>query len=256
MEWYYAQDGQQMGPINESKFETLVRIGAINRDTLVWHDGMADWKKYGEISPPPSATPAPQPPPPMAVVAGMHNCAECGRTFAAEEMVQYGSAWVCATCKPLFFQRLKEGAPIRGELIYGKFWTRFAAKFLDGIIIQSVNMFIQFGFIGAIFRSNSESSPRLVLMFILQYGVAIAYTTFFLGKYGATVGKMATGLKVVTPDGQPITYTRAFSRYWGEMLSGIILGIGYLMAAFDDEKRTLHDRICGTRVVLKTSVPA
>ena len=39
------------------------------------------------------------------------------------------------------------------------------------------------------------------------------------------------------------------SGFFAEMLSGMILGIGYLMAAFDDEKRALHDRICDTRVV-------
>jgi uncharacterized RDD family membrane protein YckC len=35
------------------------------------------------------------------------------------------------------------------------------------------------------------------------------------------------------------------------MLSAILLGIGYLMIAFDDEKRALHDRICDTRVIKK-----
>jgi uncharacterized RDD family membrane protein YckC len=29
----------------------------------------------------------------------------------------------------------------------------------------------------------------------------------------------------------------------------MIIGIGYLMAAWDDERRTLHDLICDTRVV-------
>jgi uncharacterized RDD family membrane protein YckC len=40
-------------------------------------------------------------------------------------------------------------------------------------------------------------------------------------------------------------------RHFAEMLSGILLGIGYLMIAFDDEKRALHDRICDTRVIKK-----
>ncbi|HET6371045.1 MAG TPA: RDD family protein, partial [Nitrospiria bacterium] len=43
----------------------------------------------------------------------------------------------------------------------------------------------------------------------------------------------------------------ACGRYFAEILSGIILCIGYIMAAFDDEKRALHDRICGTRVIKK-----
>jgi uncharacterized RDD family membrane protein YckC len=81
--------------------------------------------------------------------------------------------------------------------------------------------------------------------------VPAVYTTFFLGRFGATLGKMICRLKVTVPDGDSISYLRAFGRYWAEMLSSIILGIGYLMAAFDREKRGLHDRICATRVIHK-----
>jgi uncharacterized RDD family membrane protein YckC len=86
---------------------------------------------------------------------------------------------------------------------------------------------------------------------LMNIVVPAIYATFFLGRYGATLGKMACGLKVVRPDGDPIGYPRALGRYFAEILSGMILGIGYLMAAFDSEKRSLHDRICSTRVVRK-----
>jgi hypothetical protein len=38
-------------------------------------------------------------------------------------------------------------------------------------------------------------------------------------------------------------------RYFAKMLSSLTLLIGYIIAAFDEEKRSLHDRICNTRVV-------
>jgi uncharacterized RDD family membrane protein YckC len=60
---------------------------------------------------------------------------------------------------------------------------------------------------------------------------------------------MACGIKIVTPDGNRVSYMRAFGRYFAEILSGMILLIGYIMAAFDYEKRALHDRICSTRVI-------
>ena len=72
-----------------------------------------------------------------------------------------------------------------------------------------------------------------------------------IGKYGATVGKMAMKIRVVTAEGQKVSYLRALGRYFAKLLSGMILMIGYLMAAFDDEKRALHDRICNTRVISK-----
>ena len=54
---------------------------------------------------------------------------------------------------------------------------------------------------------------------------------------------------MVTPDGGQIGYIKAFVRYVGKVVSWIILGIGFIMAAFDGEKRALHDRMCETRVV-------
>jgi uncharacterized RDD family membrane protein YckC len=78
---------------------------------------------------------------------------------------------------------------------------------------------------------------------------SLAYSAGFVGGLGATPGMMALGLKVVRPDGSPISYGRAVGRYFAAMLSAIILGIGYLMVAFDAEKRALHDMICDTRVI-------
>jgi uncharacterized RDD family membrane protein YckC len=62
---------------------------------------------------------------------------------------------------------------------------------------------------------------------------------------------MALGLIVTNPERQKISYLRALGRTFAEWISSIILAIGYLMAGFDEEKRTLHDRICSTRVVYK-----
>jgi uncharacterized RDD family membrane protein YckC len=60
---------------------------------------------------------------------------------------------------------------------------------------------------------------------------------------------MALNLKVVRPDGSPLSLGRAFARYFAKVLSGLILGIGFIMAGFDSQKRALHDRLCDTRVI-------
>jgi len=39
-------------------------------------------------------------------------CAECKGVFSIEDMISYGGVRVCAGCKPLFFQRLAEGAKV------------------------------------------------------------------------------------------------------------------------------------------------
>jgi len=88
-----------------------------------------------------------------------------------------------------------------------------------------------------------------LLLSLLQMAVSFGYATWFVGKFGATPGKMACKLQVVTAEGGRVTYLRALGRAFAEIISSIILLIGYIMAAFDDQKRTLHDRICSTRVI-------
>jgi uncharacterized RDD family membrane protein YckC len=84
---------------------------------------------------------------------------------------------------------------------------------------------------------------------VVSLVLTIAYHVYFVSQKGATPGKMILGLKVITATGGPISVARAFGRYFACYLSGMILAIGYIMAAFDDQKRALHDHICNTRVV-------
>lgn len=51
--------------------------------------------------------------------------------------------------------------------------------------------------------------------------------------------------------GYPVTFGRATGRYFGKILSGAILMIGYIMAAFTERKQALHDMMAGTLVVNK-----
>ena len=46
MEWFYASNGRQVGPVSEEEFQRLVAAGTIRADTLVWRSGMANWQAY------------------------------------------------------------------------------------------------------------------------------------------------------------------------------------------------------------------
>jgi len=101
-----------------------------------------------------------------------------------------------------------------------------------------------------------DTHQGLVLLQILAglSGIllSMAYTVIMTVKWGATLGKMACKVKIVTAEGLPLSWGRAFGRYFAEILSGCpTIFIGYIMAGFDDEKRSLHDRICNTRVIYK-----
>jgi len=68
-------------------------------------------------------------------------------------------------------------------------------------------------------------------------------------KFEATPGKLALGLRIVRADGSKLSHGRIIGRFFAEKLSAFVFFIGYLIAAFDDQKRALHDMICDTRVV-------
>jgi uncharacterized RDD family membrane protein YckC len=90
-----------------------------------------------------------------------------------------------------------------------------------------------------------------VLVVVFQIALSAAYEVWFLTRHGATPGKMVIGKKVVTADGRPLSSGRALGRHFAVYLSSFTLMIGFIMAAFDDQKRALHDRICDTRVIAK-----
>jgi hypothetical protein len=104
MSWYYADSGQQKGPITDEELQALVRSGKITDQTLVWQEGMANWQPYGTVKP---AAAAPSGLPPLT---GGVVCRECGKSFPPGEVIRYGDVFVCAACKPVFIQRLREGA--------------------------------------------------------------------------------------------------------------------------------------------------
>ena len=109
MEWYYIEHNQQVGPVTDSALEGLIRSGKITSEALVWRSGMAGWEPYGKISGQNQK---------LSVAFRKERCVECGKEFPEPDMVHYQNAWVCATCKPLFFQRVKEGGGIMGSMVW------------------------------------------------------------------------------------------------------------------------------------------
>jgi uncharacterized RDD family membrane protein YckC len=70
----------------------------------------------------------------------------------------------------------------------------------------------------------------------------------------ATLGKIAFGIIVADLSGKRISFLRATGRFFGKVLSGQVLLIGYIMAAFMQRRQALHDLLAGTVVVNKNSV--
>lgn len=241
MSWYYAVGQEQKGPVAEEQLQALARDGVVTDDTMVWRDGMANWQAYRDVrGGAPAAAPA---------ATGGVVCAQCGQTFGADQVIRFGDKYVCAACKPAFVQRMQEGATQPGSMVYATFWIRFGAKFIDGILLQIIGGIMGF-VLGLAFAGGIAQNPAyLALFYVLGFGIEIVYKTIFIGMSGATPGKMACKLRVVNADGSKVSYAKACGRAFAELLSAMICLAGYIMAAFDDEKRALHDRICDTRVI-------
>ena len=244
MNWYYSVGQEQKGPVTDEQLQGLAKDGIITPDTLVWREGLTEWQAYRTVlggAPAANVT--------TAAPSGEARCVECGRAFPADQGVKFGTAFVCAGCKPKHVQRLQEGVATGTAMKYASFGERFAAKFIDGIlgwILGSVLGFViglAFGGRGGANQAAAFASGGAGLI------VGILYGTLFIGAYGATPGKMALKLRVVNADGSKVSYGKACGRYFAEILSSLTCLIGYIMAGFDDQHRALHDRICETRVI-------
>ena len=254
MNWYYLLNEQQVGPVTVDEILEKVSEGVISRETYVWREGMAEWLPYANVANEISqaGTPAPAT---GVTTASVVKCPTCGKPAAANELIPVGHTQVCPSCKEEYVQSAREGVSMGGEWEYGGFWIRTGAVMVDGMI-TGLAMTVLGGAVGLAVMSAVGDSPEVatsltVILYIAIYGLVIAYYVYFNGhpRFQATPGKMALRLRLVVADGSRVTYLRAFGRLLAYMLSGMLFYIGYIMAAFDSEKRSLHDRICNTRVI-------
>jgi uncharacterized RDD family membrane protein YckC len=103
---------------------------------------------------------------------------------------------------------------------------------------------------GARSAGNSSETVGVVLALV----VAALNLGVLPGLTGVTAGKWATGLRILRADGREIGVGRAFLRHFvGYPVSFVMLGLGFLAAAFTSRGRGLHDLIAGTIVVREGS---
>jgi uncharacterized RDD family membrane protein YckC len=256
MPWFYANGGKQIGPVTDAEFEHLERQGIIRPETLVWREGMPEWAPWQTVA---ARAAVPTPLPVSEALPGNHiSCTQCGRSVPREDAMQFGNAVVCSACKPGYVQKLREGAPVAQGLPYAGFWIRVAAYVIDQVIITLVTLPLSLWFNMRMQKAMMGGqldwvgfSQNLGLSMAWSMSITFLYGWLFIGRFAATPGKMLVKLKVVTGDGGRVSYLRALGRTGGRFVSDMTCMIGYLLALFDDEKRTLHDHICNTRVIYK-----
>ena len=250
MNIYYAEGDRQVGPIGKSELQTLIKAKKVNSQTLVWQPGMPSWQELGLYVRAKTQGDSQSMQPAAPIQQSL--CIECGQAFAEDDMIRFEDAWVCATCKPIFVQKIKEGVMVAGAMEYAGFWIRLGAWFIDWIIlaIGTSIIYLPLSFMG-VFSMDQPAVFAIIQLFstILNFIIPAAYESWFVGKYAATPGKMACKLKVVVADSTQVSFARSVGRHFAKYINIFTLAIGYIMVGFDDQKRALHDRICDTRVI-------
>ena len=125
---------------------------------------------------------------------------------------------------------------------YAGFWIRFLAMLIDGIVIAT--------FVGIVVNliggAQQASLSYSLFMLAAQWGY---YSLMESSERQATLGKIVSGLRVTDLQGNRISFGKATARFFGKVLSGLLLFIGYIMVAFTDKKQGLHDKLVSTLVL-------
>lgn len=234
--WFYVRNGDRIGPVGREDIDARIAEGTVRGDTLVWRPGMVAWARASELG-----------------ELGLMPVAAAASVASVDEAPATDPV-VAARVEEVFAGVLRSRARAP---VYAGFWIRLLAKLIDAAVLYSVSLVVQrvvaaawFGGALPSFEQDVEGWLRFVMiMLTVNSAIAVGYSIYFILKHEATPGKRMLGLRVVRADGGRVSAGRVWCRYGAEQLSGLLFLVGYVMAAFDEEKRTLHDYMCDTRVV-------
>ena len=183
------------------------------------------------------------------VAEGVRRCARCGSPFCPDCLVELSGRPYCGTCKSEQLLDVRSGVD-RSQILYATTLRRFGAIVLD-TLLMAIPMWALMGFFVFLPASRGEvPNPLFNFASIPLSFLSLFYEGMMLQfKDGQTLGKMAMKVRVVRPDGSPISAGQAWGRVVMRTVLGCLLIVDYIPAFFTLEKTTLHDMIAGTRVV-------
>jgi uncharacterized RDD family membrane protein YckC len=172
-------------------------------------------------------------------------CSMCGTAVPTNGAVKMGDFRVIAA-------RFDTPAPDLAVPRYAGFWRRAAAWLVDWVAIYVVALLVT-GIVSVAIPMHASSGTDQTASVLKIIAAAIGWLYFTLMESSArqaTVGKKLLRLKVTDESGNRISFARANGRYWGKILSGLLLGAGYIMAGLTAKKQALHDKLSGCLVVV------
>jgi uncharacterized RDD family membrane protein YckC len=180
-------------------------------------------------------------------------CTRCRRAFCPDCLVTIQGQPFCATCKSEKLLDIQSGSDA-STLRFATLSRRLAAQWIDGFLF-AIPAVVIFGAI-AFFAVQDQGEPSAILVIglvvagmVFLFGF-VAYEALMLASRGQTLGKILMRIRVVRPDGSPISTGQA----WGRALTRAVMVhmlalVNYLPAFFTAEKTCVHDMAAKTRVV-------
>jgi uncharacterized RDD family membrane protein YckC len=162
------------------------------------------------------------------------------------------------------------GGPVAGRYTLAGWWRRAGAHIVDGLIIGVLALILLVAitapFSIGFFVNDTVGVGAVVVGLIFAcvcvFVAALVYAPAMMARTnGRTLGRMATGIRVVRANGEPFTFGFAmlrevavkwllFNAIGGSVTFGIAPLIDYLWPLWDEENRALHDYVVNTRTVL------
>ena len=245
MKWFYidtsiTEGDRRQGPFSLEEIKNFVQEGKITDNTLVWHSGETDWKRWKDV-------------------AESTEEEEQPEELSEEEMLKQ-------TIETLLQNKMQRKR-------FAGFFVRANAFIIDNIILSIFGAVFLYllSLVGLVdltsvsevaneYISNPSTAivskalelPGMSTFFTIWSVVQAIYFIVFHAISGATPGKKLLHIHVEMATGEKLNWAFSIFRFIASIVTQatlIFYGLGYLIVLVDPQKRAVHDFIARTRVV-------
>lgn len=204
-QWWYSAAGQPAGPINDQQLLTMAATGQLSPTSAVYRDDLADWYTL-----------------------------EAFEGLLGLQRNSWGGYYVPTVGEPLQGSDPTEPASA---------WQRFAAYWIDGLVIRTICWVFAFLFAPSIING---SVAGLILLFVVVSAVPLVYETLLHAVRGQTVGKRRMNIEVVGCEySELLSFPRSLAR---SLINLVTWPVNVFVVLLTPDHRGLHDRAVNSRV--------
>jgi uncharacterized RDD family membrane protein YckC len=235
--WYLKRGESEIGPGSDDQLRSAFKKGSLTLDALVRSEGQKDWIALKD--------------------SGLLTEEDKNPFLAGSKPVKSGPDGPGAPnqpqvdAKPLIHPDMFKEKPRYGRRsppVYAPIGDRVVAIFIEITILWAVGA-IFLGVFGGLFYFSWRITNYIMIDFIVRLLICGVYLVFLQHEWGYTIGRKIMKIHIEMADRSRPDMKTFLVRYFGAIVSGLMLGLGYFMALSDPKFQTLHDRIAGTIVV-------